>query len=474
LNLLDGNNRKILLSEILSALSTGEEGAVETACTPYSLDAVCMEQLSSYVFCEWDAVVAEVAATNAFTTPQGKGRPTDVVSPLSHACGQSGVLATGQDTTKHYEEQLPDPKVNSSTHPKDYKEFVSAFTNKKNNHVCPDVEKKFVNDKGDLFKLWMSLGKSVTKTATVLLERSTSKSTQNTDKWSGKKRRELIVIYGGNLDDLMSDRSKAAVTKADKRIELCKTKQWFRKDDLFPDDVEETMWMAPTELSWQKTAENKEEFKASAEAEMDDAMSIAIMGDGGPLSNDMIMLGIGDMNGVSVAAEAATEKAVAKKKSKKDPTEGDPVPAEELQPIDVMRELLPKMLNEASRARNYSTSIAAHDLSDRLVQQMGGHADFLTKAYQIGQKLIMQGANTTEAPYCLVDDCVSGSLHVSVPLSLSPSVSSSMLVICVCCLCVCVSVCLCVCVFVCVCVCLCIYLSVSLWVCEWVCACACL
>ncbi len=50
---------------------------------------------------------------------------------------------------------------------------------------------------------------------------------------------------------------------------------------------------------------------------MDDAMSHASMGDGGPLGKDVLMLGMGDFDGVSIAQAAAGGRVPAPKKNPK-------------------------------------------------------------------------------------------------------------------------------------------------------------
>ena len=58
--------------------------------------------------------------------------------------------------------------------------------------------------------------------------------------------------------------------------------------------------------------------------------------------------------------------------------------------VDKMSEIL----KEGGEARNFSVSLHGSELSSELVHQMQQHADFMTRVYQVLQKLTKQKVNS--------------------------------------------------------------------------------
>ena len=196
--------------------------------------------------------------------------------------------------------------------------------------------------------------------------------------------------------------------KAETIIEKCKKEKQFCPDPSLPDDEEETMYFTRGKVSWFKRDKTSEELAGEATASMDAAMATALMGDTGILGNTLsasVPLMKEDAADSFVAAfmggqEPSKEQKAKRKLGPLDPETGtDPE-----QIIDVMRDLMPKISQEAAKAHHYSISLQPHDISDKLVEQMAKHAKWMNAAFRLVQKLVMAGVNKESAYLKLKDE----------------------------------------------------------------------
>jgi hypothetical protein len=291
-------------------------------------------------------------------------------------------------------------RMNSASHPAEYKEFLRACANKDAFPVGLTTE--FTSKKSDLFRSWMNCAKDMEKTATMVLQRKVVKMTESVTEFTYFKKRELFTTYGGNPDDMECDRSKSAMKKTLIIIDSCTKAKNFAPDPDLPNDAEEIMYYKRKGASWFHRDQASEEFSGTVAVDMDNAMAEALMGERGVLGASMsaaVPLLATEAADSFVAQYMQAEKPSAEQKKRRDGS-NSALPAEESVPekiIDVMRGLMPKISQEAAKAHHYSISLAPHDISDQLVHQMEHHSHWMNAAFKLVQKLVMANVNKDAA-----------------------------------------------------------------------------
>jgi hypothetical protein len=363
-------------------------------CLDFKLDADMAGVLSTYVWTNWGIIAAQVEAAPpaevplSLSTPPAK-RPRSPTAGTG-SCSKLQKLVSGEGP----------PRMNSASHPTEYKEFLRACANKDSFPVALTTE--FTSKKTDLFRQWMNCAKDMDRTATMQLQRKVVKQTEAVTEFTYFKKRELFTNYGGNPDDMECERSKGAMKKTLIIIESCTKAKNFAPDPDLPNDAEEIMYYKRKGASWFHRDQASEEFSGTVAATMDDEMTEALMGERGVLGASLsaaVPLMATEAADSFVAQYMQAEKPTVEQKKRREGSNST-LPAEEALPeeiIDVMRCLMPKISLEAAKAHHYSISLAPHDISDQLVQQMEQHSHWMNAAFKLVQKLVMANVNKDAA-----------------------------------------------------------------------------
>ena len=280
LNLMHIDTSSKLLANVMSAMSTSQcsdqsDAAVLQVCLDFKLDGSAVPVLAHYVWTNWEILVDQVSAAPP------KVQPACVETPRAKRSRSPSAEAPATDTKSKKLSAGDGLRMNSATHPGEYKEILRACGNRQTFPVALTTE--FTSKKTDLFRTWMSCGKDMEKTSTMTLQRKVVKETESVTEYSYFKRRDLFLEYGGNPDDVESDRSKKALKKTEHVIEACVKAKNFTVDPDLPDDAEEVMYFKRKGASWFHRDRTAEEFSGTVSTSMEDDMANALMGERGIL-----------------------------------------------------------------------------------------------------------------------------------------------------------------------------------------------
>ena len=126
-----------------------------------------------------------------------------------------------------------------------------------------DISPYIASDKADLFNVWLANNRDISACLLVMRRRQV-KRTKFARQWHYLKKRDLKTMHGGDME------------KVNKVVELRKKDGRFVKDELFPDDEEETRWwvQATIKYSDEDIAEQEEEVNVKSDIRPEDAMEL--------------------------------------------------------------------------------------------------------------------------------------------------------------------------------------------------------
>lgn len=263
--------------------------------------------------------------------------------------------------------------LNSVTCPQAWATFTRASKNRKKwpIQLAPEIK----SDKQGLFELWLSCNRDLDKLQEVIIEKRIEKETENDSEWQFRKKRDILPMYGGCPDKV------AKVVNGAHSI----------PDEALPDDEEERWYRVRVKVAYSRRDRTLESFAVRGTASVDDAVAQHLMGEGGALGDGLSV----QMQGVSEAdmakflidqgrAEGSKVSRV-KQKEAVNPTTVQQVVED---PVENLKTVMPTLLQQGSKAREFSASVVHHEHGKTMAASMRKHSDEMETLYaQCAQKV---------------------------------------------------------------------------------------
>ncbi|CAK9096979.1 Uncharacterized protein SCF082_LOCUS45505 [Durusdinium trenchii] len=263
------------------------------------------------------------------------------------------------------EDEASDAETEGTTHKKEWDRFDrqtkgGAFPTA----LMPFLRKK----KADLFGLWLDHEGDWDK---VVVEVDRLQSTTNLN------RKQWTAIQAKDLQKSMPE---------DRFKELIKKRQeqgLYYADEDWPEDPQETWYYMPTGRVIRQEDSTSETLKMSATRKVGTELQAALTGEDGPLQS-------GALPAIRAASEQGAKhlysalddegKSIVKpKKPKKEKEEGEEVKPKT--PLELGRDLVPAVLDEATKARTKGIQLKGMEFADQLSKQLLDHGSAMEGCY---------------------------------------------------------------------------------------------
>ena len=243
-----------------------------------------------------------------------------------------------------------------------------------------------------MFELWKSLGKNIKNVEQVMMKRKLLRSVNHHSGWRFMKKRDVQKdLYGGDL------------AKTEKALEGATS----IPDDRLPDDEEERLYLVKHVQEVDKNDVQQDEFAFKGEVACDEDTFNALMGEHGVLSGDANTVAIAGLSEADQAkffmAVETNEGAKVKKVLPPKPGADDLPPLGQDTAAEKMKSLLPKMLEEATKARSFSISLKANLMAQQVVAFMTSHSEWLEKTFEASNNLLKSGCDDDDKYQRLLD-----------------------------------------------------------------------
>ena len=261
--------------------------------------------------------------------------------------------------------QMERAVLNSVTCPAAWAAFSRCAKNRKKWPVTLAPELK--SDKQSLFETWLACNRDLEKLVEVVIKKRASKETENDNEWQFRKKRDILPMYGGNAE------------KVDK---VCKYIIWI-PDEALPDDVEERWYRVRVKVAHNRREKTEESFGVEGRASVDDRIAQHLMGEGGALGDNISvnLMGASESEMSKFLVDASKAEGVKVQRIKPRELKEGPADKAEADPLEEMKGLMPKMLDQAAKARTYGNSIVHRDHGQSLGDSMKAHGIDMENKY---------------------------------------------------------------------------------------------
>ena len=263
-------------------------------------------------------------------------------------------------------------KANSVTNKRAYDRFIKKVSARKNMKF--GLSGPFLDDKLEMFNTWLEAGEDFAKCA-LIYERKKIQRDRSRQKLVAKKRREIEKAYPGKMHI------------AKKIIEEAQAKGNWIPDPAAPNDEEERLYWVLDEISYTKDQLLEDVLGVTGSAALDDSSGL-MGGDDNIFTVGIETAGCEDLHS-AFASGHASGKPQPKPKPKAKPKEAEEVSGED-DPMEEAQAAVNKIIDESSEARGLKVKCQQLDFSDQICQRLQAHADFMEKAYEGLQKLLLK------------------------------------------------------------------------------------